>query len=132
MVRTAGVIGLENNVSETMEKLGVTYDYLRALRPDIIFVRVPAFGSTGPYRNYRALGVHLEGVSGHGMLRHYADLDAGHEHADLRRRLLRQYLQGLCRAATAPPQPHRRGAAGGIRRSRWRRGCWPSSSSITP
>ena len=74
LVRTADVV-YENNVSETMEKLGITYDYLRALRPDIIYVRVPAFGSAGPYRNYRALGVHLEGVAGHSLLRKYPDLD---------------------------------------------------------
>jgi crotonobetainyl-CoA:carnitine CoA-transferase CaiB-like acyl-CoA transferase len=65
----------ENNVSETLEKLGVTYDALRALRPDIIFVRAPAFASTGPYRNRRAFGVHLEGVTGHSLLRQYPDLD---------------------------------------------------------
>ena len=74
LVRTADVV-YENNVTETMEKLGVTYDYLRSLRPDIIFVRVPAFGSTGAYRDYRALGVHLEGVAGHSLLRRYPDLD---------------------------------------------------------
>jgi crotonobetainyl-CoA:carnitine CoA-transferase CaiB-like acyl-CoA transferase len=74
LIRTADVV-YENNVSETMEKLGVTYEYLRSLRPDIIFVRVPAYGSTGAYRNYRALGVHLEGVSGHSLVRKYPDLD---------------------------------------------------------
>ncbi len=74
LIRTADIV-YENNVTETMEKLGITYDYLRSLRPDIIFVRVPAFGSTGAYANFRALGVHLEGVSGHSLLRAYADLD---------------------------------------------------------
>ncbi|MER3559572.1 MAG: hypothetical protein C4336_09120 [Armatimonadota bacterium] len=75
LIRTADIV-YENNVSETMEKLGITYDYLRSLRPDIIYIRVPAFGNTGAYRNYRALGVHLEGVSGHSLLRKYPDLDA--------------------------------------------------------
>jgi benzylsuccinate CoA-transferase BbsF subunit len=74
LIRTADIV-YENNVSETMEKLGITYDYLRSLRPDIIMVRVPAYGSTGAYRNYRALGVHLEGVAGHSILRSYPDLD---------------------------------------------------------
>jgi|DewCreStandDraft_1066081.scaffolds.fasta_scaffold00623_18 crotonobetainyl-CoA:carnitine CoA-transferase CaiB-like acyl-CoA transferase len=74
LIRTADIV-YENNVSETMEKLGITYDYLRSLRPDIIYIRVPAFGSSGAYRNYRALGVHLEGVSGHTLLRKYPDLD---------------------------------------------------------
>jgi benzylsuccinate CoA-transferase BbsF subunit len=74
LVRTSDVV-YENNVTETMERLGVTYDYLRALRPDIIYVRAPAFASTGPYRNRRAFGVHLEGVTGHSLLRSYRDLD---------------------------------------------------------
>jgi crotonobetainyl-CoA:carnitine CoA-transferase CaiB-like acyl-CoA transferase len=74
LVRGSDVV-YENNVSETMEKLGITYERLRALRPDIIYVRAPAFGSRGAYRNYRAFGVHLEGVSGHSLLRTYRDLD---------------------------------------------------------
>lgn len=74
LVRSADVV-YENNVTETMEKLGITYEYLLGLRPDIIFVRAPAFASTGPYRNRRAFGVHLEGVTGHSLLRSYRDLD---------------------------------------------------------
>jgi crotonobetainyl-CoA:carnitine CoA-transferase CaiB-like acyl-CoA transferase len=74
LIRSSDVV-YENNVTETMDKLGVTYDYLRSMRPDIIYVRAPAFGSTGAYRNYRAFGVHLEGVSGHSLLRSYRDLD---------------------------------------------------------
>ncbi len=65
----------ENNATGTMEKLGITYDWLKAAKPDIIFVRVPAYGSTGPYREARALGVHLEAVMGHTLLRGYDDAD---------------------------------------------------------
>jgi crotonobetainyl-CoA:carnitine CoA-transferase CaiB-like acyl-CoA transferase len=65
----------ENNATGTMEKLGVTYDWLKSVNPDIIFVRVPAYGSDGPYYNARALGVHLEGVMGHTLLRGYDDSD---------------------------------------------------------
>jgi crotonobetainyl-CoA:carnitine CoA-transferase CaiB-like acyl-CoA transferase len=65
----------ENNVTETMEKLNISYDMLKAIRPDIIMVRVPAYGSVGPYRNYRALGVHLESVIGHSLIRGYRDSD---------------------------------------------------------
>jgi crotonobetainyl-CoA:carnitine CoA-transferase CaiB-like acyl-CoA transferase len=74
LVRTADVV-YENNVTETMEKLGITYAALSAVRPDVIYVRAPAFGSTGAYRNRRAFGVHLEGVTGHSLLRQYRDLD---------------------------------------------------------
>ncbi len=65
----------ENNATGTMEKLGITYHWLRAANPDIIFVRVPAYGSTGPYAHARALGVHLEAVMGHTLLRGYDDAD---------------------------------------------------------
>jgi crotonobetainyl-CoA:carnitine CoA-transferase CaiB-like acyl-CoA transferase len=65
----------ENNATGTMEGLGITYDFLKAANPKIIFVRVPAYGSTGPYARARALGVHLEAVMGHSLLRGYADAD---------------------------------------------------------
>ncbi|HEY8491254.1 MAG TPA: CoA transferase, partial [Dehalococcoidia bacterium] len=55
--------------------LGITYDWLRGIKPDIIMVRAPAYGLTGPYAGARALGVHLEGVMGHTLLRGYPDLD---------------------------------------------------------
>jgi crotonobetainyl-CoA:carnitine CoA-transferase CaiB-like acyl-CoA transferase len=58
-----------------MEKLGITYDWLRRHNPQIIFVRVPAYGNTGPYHDARALGVHLESVMGHTLLRGYDDAD---------------------------------------------------------
>ncbi|MGD9935093.1 MAG: CaiB/BaiF CoA transferase family protein [Dehalococcoidia bacterium] len=66
---------VENNATETLEKLGVTYDWLRSYRDDIIMVRMAAYGATGPYAQARALGVHLESVMGHTLLRGYRDLD---------------------------------------------------------
>lgn len=65
----------ENNATDTLEKLGITYEWLRQAREDIIVVRAPAYGSTGPYIYGRALGVHLEGVMGHTLLRGYEDTD---------------------------------------------------------
>jgi crotonobetainyl-CoA:carnitine CoA-transferase CaiB-like acyl-CoA transferase len=66
----------ENNATGTLEKLGITYDWLKQANEKVIFVRVPAYGSTGPYRTARALGVHLEAVMGHSLLRGYDDADA--------------------------------------------------------
>lgn len=65
----------ENNATGTMEKLGITYEWLKQANPEIIFVRVPAYGSSGPYAEARALGVHLEAVMGHTLLRGYEDAD---------------------------------------------------------
>ena len=66
---------VENNPTETMEKLGISYESLKAVKDDIIMLRMPAYGSDGPYRDYRAHGVHIEGVVGHTMLRGYEDTD---------------------------------------------------------
>jgi len=66
---------VENNASDTMAKLGLSYDWLRGVRDDIIMVRIPAYGLTGPYADARALGVHLEAVMGHSRLRGYSDMD---------------------------------------------------------
>jgi crotonobetainyl-CoA:carnitine CoA-transferase CaiB-like acyl-CoA transferase len=74
LVATADVV-IENNATETMEKLGITYEWLKARKPDIIMMRIPAYGSAGDYAQARALGVHLESVMGHTLLRGYADLD---------------------------------------------------------
>ncbi len=66
---------VENNVVERMDELGIDYAMLKKLKEDIIMLRMPAYGTTGPYRNYRALGVHIEGVIGHTLLRGYTDMD---------------------------------------------------------
>ena len=66
---------IENNPTETMEKLGISYESLKAVKDDFIMLRMPAYGSTGPYRDFRAHGVHIEGVVGHTQLRGYADTD---------------------------------------------------------
>ena len=66
---------VENNASGTLEKLAIGPDFLRRAREDIIALRMPAYGSDGPYRFARALGVHLESVMGHTLLRGYPDLD---------------------------------------------------------
>ncbi len=42
-------IVVENNATETMEKLGVTYDFLKKWKKDIIMARIPAYGSNGEY-----------------------------------------------------------------------------------
>ncbi|MBI4300548.1 MAG: CoA transferase [Chloroflexi bacterium] len=66
---------VENNAAGTLEKLGVTYEWLKNHRQDIIMLSMPAYGLTGPYADARALGVHLESVMGHTLLRGYSDLD---------------------------------------------------------
>jgi crotonobetainyl-CoA:carnitine CoA-transferase CaiB-like acyl-CoA transferase len=66
---------LENSAVGTMEKLGITYDWLRQQKDDIIFLRAPGYGLTGEYATARTMGAHLEGVMGHQVLRGYRDGD---------------------------------------------------------
>ncbi len=69
---------VENNAVGTIDKLGFDYEALRRVKDDIIMVRAPGYGLTGPYQNARTLGVHLESVMGHTLLRGYRDLDPSH------------------------------------------------------
>ncbi len=66
---------VENNAAGTLEKLGIGPEFLLERRPELIMLRMPAYGQSGPYREARALGVHLESVMGHTLLRGYPDLD---------------------------------------------------------
>ena len=58
--------------------LGITYDVLKERNPKLIMLSMPAFGNTGPYRNYRGYGANMEALMGHGLLRGYPDLDPTH------------------------------------------------------
>ena len=64
---------IENNVPETLDKLKITYEWMKEWNPQIIMVRMPAFGLSGPYTNFRCLGMHVDGVSGHSHTRGYPD-----------------------------------------------------------
>jgi crotonobetainyl-CoA:carnitine CoA-transferase CaiB-like acyl-CoA transferase len=62
---------VENNVPETMDKAHIRWEELHALNPRLIMLRMPAFALDGPYRNYRAFGLHVEALIGHTHLRGY-------------------------------------------------------------
>jgi crotonobetainyl-CoA:carnitine CoA-transferase CaiB-like acyl-CoA transferase len=66
---------VENNAYGTMAKLGLGYDEVRKVKPDIIMVSMPAFGNSGPSADRIALGRHLEAVAGHTLLRGYPNAD---------------------------------------------------------
>jgi benzylsuccinate CoA-transferase BbsF subunit len=56
---------LITNVSEdALTELAIDDASMRALKPDIVHVTLPAFGSTGPYRSYRTWGHNLAAASG--------------------------------------------------------------------
>ena len=62
---------VENNVPETIDKANIGWDVLRQINPRLIMLRMPAFALDGPYRNYRAFGLHVEAMVGHTHLRGY-------------------------------------------------------------
>ncbi len=74
LVRVSDVF-VENNVVDRMDSMGIDYAMLKELKEDIVMLRMPAYGTDGPYRDFRALGVHIEGVIGHTLLRGYTDMD---------------------------------------------------------
>jgi crotonobetainyl-CoA:carnitine CoA-transferase CaiB-like acyl-CoA transferase len=66
---------LESNAPHVTENLGLTYDVLKEVNPKLIMLSMPGFGSHGPYKYYRSLGVHQECFIGHTFLRGYPDSD---------------------------------------------------------
>lgn len=54
-----------NNFTGTrMERWGLGYDDLQAIKPEIIMLQMPVMGSTGPLRDYRGLGPHMTSMVG--------------------------------------------------------------------
>ena len=74
LIATSDVL-LENNRNSTLKKLGIGYDEVRKVRPDIIYLSAPAYGTTGPYANFKGFGANTEAVVGHTWLRGYPDAD---------------------------------------------------------
>ncbi len=65
----------ENSPTQTMDKLGISYEKLKSINPSIIMLRMPAYANSGHYRNHRAFGFHIESMAGHVLQRGYADMD---------------------------------------------------------
>jgi crotonobetainyl-CoA:carnitine CoA-transferase CaiB-like acyl-CoA transferase len=49
-------IAAENFAAGVIERLGVGYQSLRAVRPDLIMISLAGYGQTGPFRNYVSYG----------------------------------------------------------------------------
>lgn len=55
---------VENNSSGVMEKLGLGYDELVRVRPDLVYIGSSGYGDSGPCRKYVTWGPNIEAVSG--------------------------------------------------------------------
>ena len=63
----------ENFSPRVMENLGIDYDALTALRPDLVMASLSAYGATGPWANVPGIGGTIEPSSGMSSLLGYED-----------------------------------------------------------
>ena len=63
LVATADAL-VENYSGGVLPKLKLDYSYLIEAKPDLVMVSMPAFGSTGPWSQFRAYGSTVEHSSG--------------------------------------------------------------------
>ena len=54
----------ENFTPQVLERFGLDYDTMRGLRPDVIMLRMPAFGLTGPWRERGGFAQTMEQLTG--------------------------------------------------------------------
>ncbi len=64
LVRHADVV-TENFSVGTMERLGLGYEDLRRVKPDIIYASITAFGQHGPYATQRGYDILAQAISGY-------------------------------------------------------------------
>ena len=84
LLRIADVV-VDNYSPRVMPNLGLDYESLRKIKPDIIMVSMPAFGSTGPWANFIAFGPGTDALSGVCEITGYEDgppLKPGNFYAD--------------------------------------------------
>jgi len=62
-----------NMVTGVPEKMGIGYDALVEVRPDLVMLCCSGFGLTGPYAKRVTMGGAMDGIAGYGALRHYPD-----------------------------------------------------------
>ena len=63
LVKTADVV-VENFRPRVMKNFNLTYEDLRAVRPDIVMCSMPGYGTTGKYADYPAFGPSVEAMTG--------------------------------------------------------------------
>lgn len=72
LIATCDVV-VENFTPRVIDQLGLDYDSVRALRDDVIMLRMPGFGLDGPWRDNPAFAYIIEDASGLAWLTGYPD-----------------------------------------------------------
>ncbi len=70
---TSSDVIVESYTPRVLDQIGLDYDRVRALRPDIVMVRMPGFGLTGPMRDNPAFAYVIEDAAGLTWLTGYPD-----------------------------------------------------------
>jgi len=55
---------LDNYSVDVVGRIGLAYDQLRAVKPDIVNLRMPGLGTTGPKRHFSTVGVNITAFTG--------------------------------------------------------------------
>jgi crotonobetainyl-CoA:carnitine CoA-transferase CaiB-like acyl-CoA transferase len=66
---------LENTRPGSVDKLGITYEALKEVKPDIIHINMPALGCYGRHSKAALFGAQLQALGGHTYLTRYPDED---------------------------------------------------------
>ncbi|MDG4668557.1 CoA transferase [Mycobacterium sp. 236(2023)] len=74
LIGTADVV-VENFTPRVLESMGLTYDVIKEIRPDVVMVRMPGFGLDGPWRDNPAFAYVIEAAAGISWLTGYPDLN---------------------------------------------------------
>ncbi len=74
LIEDADVV-IQNFRPGAIERIGLGYDVVRAIRPDIIYVSISGFGETGPYAHKRVYDPVIQALSGLADIQ--ADRDTG-------------------------------------------------------
>ncbi len=72
LVRHADVV-TENFSVGTMERLGLGYEELRRVNPQLVYASITAFGQTGPYAPQRGYDMLAQAISGYMSITGYPD-----------------------------------------------------------
>lgn len=69
----AADVVVENFSPRVVENFGLDYDALTALNPDVIVIRMPGYGLTGPWRDYVGWALNFEQTAGMSAITGYPD-----------------------------------------------------------
>jgi CoA:oxalate CoA-transferase len=67
LIKKSDVV-VQNMSVGAMERMGLGYDVLKELKPDIIYAALSGFGQTGPYKDRKSYAMIAEAMSGHTRL----------------------------------------------------------------